>query len=68
VLKPSGHLVLFCPDEQVYRKHCRATGQPYNEMHKQPDFSLAKVETILTAIGQTATTAGRRLLMGARGT
>jgi SAM-dependent methyltransferase len=55
VLKPGGHLVLFCPDERVFREHCRATGQRYNEMHKQPDFSLAKVEVILTDIGQTTT-------------
>lgn len=55
VLKPGGHLILFCPDEQVYRKHCRNTGQPYNQMHKQPDFSLAKVDGILARIGQSTT-------------
>lgn len=55
VLKPGGNLILFCPDEQVYREHCRTTGQPYNKMHKQPDFSLAKVENILAKIGQSTT-------------
>ena len=51
VLKPGGRLVLFCPDEQVYRKHCRETGQIYNEHHKHADFSLEKVKGILLAIG-----------------
>lgn len=51
VLRPGGRLVLFCPDEQVYRKHCRETGQIYNEHHKHADFSLKKVKDILLAIG-----------------
>lgn len=53
VLKPGGRLVLFCPDEQVYRAHCDRTGQPYNEHHKHADFSLAKVTGILERIGGT---------------
>ena len=28
VLKPGGRLVLFCPDERVFREYCRRTGQP----------------------------------------
>jgi hypothetical protein len=39
VLKPGGDLVLFCPDEQVYREHCKNTGQPYNTQHKIPDLN-----------------------------
>lgn len=54
VLKPGGNLVLFCPDEQLFRSHCRLTGQVYNAHHKHADFSLAKVKTILSEIGQTA--------------
>ena len=27
VLKPGGRLIIFCPDEQVYRKHCAATSR-----------------------------------------
>ena len=47
VLKPGGVLIIFCPDERVYRKHCAATGQPYNTMHKHADFSLEFVKTAL---------------------
>jgi predicted SAM-dependent methyltransferase len=53
VLKPSGHLVTFCPDEQVYRKHCAATGQPYNNAHKHDHFSLEFVKGILLNIGRS---------------
>ena len=47
VVKPGGYLVLFLPDEQVYRKHCATTGQPYNCAHKIDDFSLSYVKHIL---------------------
>ncbi len=53
VLKPRGRLVLFCPDERVYRAHCDRTGQPYNEHHRHADFSLEKVKRILERIGGT---------------
>jgi predicted SAM-dependent methyltransferase len=52
VLKPGGRLVLFCPDEQAFRRHCDLTGQPYNEHHKHSDFSLAYVKRLLEAMGQ----------------
>lgn len=52
VLKPSGRLIIFCPDEQRYRAHCIATGQPYNEHHVHEDFSLAFVRRALSALGQ----------------
>jgi predicted SAM-dependent methyltransferase len=51
VLKPGGRLIIFCPDEQVYRQHCRDTGQPYNTCHVHADFSLAFVKKILDRIG-----------------
>ncbi|MEP6669628.1 MAG: methyltransferase domain-containing protein [Chthoniobacter sp.] len=51
VLKPGGHLIIFCPDEQVYRAHCAQTGQMYNEHHKHADFSLQKVRDMLGKIG-----------------
>ena len=44
VLRPGGRLILFCPDERVYRRHCAATGQPYNDHHVHADFSLAFVQ------------------------
>lgn len=51
VLKPGGRLIIFCPDEQVYRTHCQKTGQTYNEHHKHADFSLHKVKEVLSRIG-----------------
>jgi SAM-dependent methyltransferase len=53
VLRPGGRLVIFCPDEQVYRKHCLATGQTYNIHHIHADFSLQKVKGHLDHIGGT---------------
>lgn len=50
VLRPGGRLVLFCPDEQAYRAHCAATGQPYNTHHVHADFSLATVKRALAGI------------------
>ena len=41
MIKRGGMIIIYCPDEQVYRKHCEETGQPYNEAHKNADFSLA---------------------------
>jgi ubiquinone/menaquinone biosynthesis C-methylase UbiE len=53
VLKPGGRLIVFCPDEQIYREHCRRTKQPYNTQHKVDDFSLNKVKSVLAEIGGT---------------
>jgi predicted SAM-dependent methyltransferase len=52
VLRPGGRLILYCPDEQRFRLHCAATGQPYNPHHKHADFSLAYVKDILARLGQ----------------
>ena len=49
VLKVGGYLVLFLPDEQIYREHCKRTGQDYNLSHKINDFSLAYVRKIVLA-------------------
>jgi ubiquinone/menaquinone biosynthesis C-methylase UbiE len=51
VLRPGGKLVLYCPDEQVFRRYCAATGHPGNPYHKNPEFSLAFVKAILGRIG-----------------
>jgi SAM-dependent methyltransferase len=53
VLRPGGRLVIFCPDEQVFRRHCATTGQPYNPYHVHADFSLDKVKGHLERIGGT---------------
>jgi len=47
VLKPGGFLVLYLPDEQRYRSHCRKTGQPYNENHKIDNFSLDYMKSVI---------------------
>jgi ubiquinone/menaquinone biosynthesis C-methylase UbiE len=52
VLKPKGRLILFCPDEQRYREHCRKTGETYNTHHQQENFSLEFVRDILRTLGQ----------------
>ena len=53
VIKAGGRLILYCPDEQAFRRRCAATGQPYNPGHQQPDFSLSFVKAILERIGGT---------------
>lgn len=51
VLKPGGRLILFCPDEQLFRQHCKATGQAYNAAHIHEFFSLAYIKGLLHTIG-----------------
>lgn len=49
VLKPGGNLVLFLPDEQVYRSV--TPDEIRNQAHKHPDFSLQFVKNCLQNIG-----------------
>lgn len=52
VLRPGGGMIINCPDEPIYRKHCEDTGQPYNHAHQNDDFSLATFkERILPVTG-----------------
>jgi hypothetical protein len=51
VIKIEGNLVIYCPDEQLFRLHCDKTGQPYNPAHIHSDFSLNYVKRILSKIG-----------------
>ncbi len=51
VLKPGGRLILYCPDEAAFRRHCAETGQPYNTHHAHQDFRLDVVRTLLLRIG-----------------
>jgi SAM-dependent methyltransferase len=50
VLKPGGVMIIYCPDEQVYRTHCARTGQTYNVHHKHADFSLEFVKQALRRV------------------
>jgi predicted SAM-dependent methyltransferase len=47
VLKLDGRLILYCPIEQKYRKHCLETHQPYNQSHKIENFDFYYVKDIL---------------------
>jgi len=40
ILKPGGHLVLFLPDEQTYRKFCYSRGKKPNSHHIHDNFSI----------------------------
>ena len=51
VIKLGGFLILYCPDEQKYREHCRLTGQGYNEAHKVSNFSFDYVKQVLSSLG-----------------
>jgi len=50
VIKLGGVLVLYLPDEQVYKKHCRETGQSYNGAHSIENMSLAYIKQILSGL------------------
>ena len=51
VIRPGGNLVLFCPDQQKYLKHCENHGQPPNYSHKIAEFSLNYVKRIIEDMG-----------------
>ena len=40
VIKVGGYLVLYLPDEQIYRKHCEKLCKPKNVDHKNDEFGL----------------------------
>lgn len=48
VLKPSGKIILYQPDQQAYLEHCKKTGQGIgNQNHKEQDFSLSAFKRIV---------------------
>jgi predicted SAM-dependent methyltransferase len=48
VLKPGGRLVLFLPDERVYREYCHSQGKPTNSHHRNENFSLNSIKELIT--------------------
>lgn len=44
VVRPGGHVVLYLPDEQTYRAHCRRQGKPPNAHHIHEHFGLEFVK------------------------
>lgn len=51
VIRPEGYLILYCPVEAVYRKHCDKAGEPYNLSHKYEGFNLDFVKRLLNELG-----------------
>jgi len=49
ILKPGGVLILVFPDQQLYEKICKKTGQPLNEYHKHSDMGLSFMKNKLNA-------------------
>lgn len=47
VLRPGGHLVLYLPDEQAYRKYCREKGLKPNVHHIHDHFGLDYVKGLV---------------------
>jgi predicted SAM-dependent methyltransferase len=47
VLNVGGVLVLYLPDEQTYREHCREQGKPPSKHHSHDFFGLDFVKRIL---------------------
>ena len=47
VLKPNGHLILFLPNEQLYRAYCKQKGVPSNVNHIHEFFCLSYIKEII---------------------
>lgn len=54
VVKVGGVVVLFLPDEQTYRAHCKATGQPYNLAHIHDNMGLPYMKAVAASLGNLA--------------
>lgn len=50
VIKPGGNLVLFLPDEQLYREFCKLTNQRGNQHHVYSNFSFIFLKDIFNTI------------------
>jgi len=51
VLKVGGHLALYLPDEQCYRKYCFLHNQGSNTAHKDENFSKEKLKKYAEQLG-----------------
>ena len=51
VIKPGGFLVLYLPNEQVYRAHCKSRGVEGNRAHKNAWFSAETVKAAMQTVG-----------------
>jgi predicted SAM-dependent methyltransferase len=53
VLKLGGLMLLYLPDEQVYRKYCEGHNQHSNSAHKDEYFNIGTVRSIAQVVGMT---------------
>lgn len=51
VLVPGGHMVICCPDEQLYLAHCDAKNEQRNTHHSNPEFSIDNIIQPMEAAG-----------------
>jgi hypothetical protein len=47
VLKDEGYLIIYCPIQKIYKRHCEITNQILNRDHKVEYFSLRYLENKL---------------------
>lgn len=50
ILKDNGYMMIYCPVQNVYKRHCEITNQPYNKDHKVEYFSLRYLKNKLKQI------------------
>ena len=47
VLKNNGYLIIYCPVQRIYKRHCEITNQCLNRDHKVEHFSLRYIKNKL---------------------
>jgi predicted SAM-dependent methyltransferase len=62
VVKPGGHLVIFCPDQRAYEAYCIKNNLTPNPNHAHADFSLDYVRKLIAEIGGTQEVHSRNLV------
>lgn len=50
ITKSGGNIILVFPDQQVYEKHCKETGQLLNVNHVHKNMGLEYMKTCLTKV------------------
>lgn len=50
VVKKGGNVVVYVPEEPIYKAHCKATGQGYNLAHKLDHFGIDYLRDCLKQI------------------
>jgi ADP-heptose:LPS heptosyltransferase/predicted SAM-dependent methyltransferase len=63
VIKDNGFLIIYCPVQKVYKRHCELTNQPLNRDHKVEHFSLRYIKNKLQKSNYKYDIIGEILLM-----